>query len=90
MGGTRADIQSPDYFALLHPSLMPHSLAPPPPIMPGIRDKINVFHFERDTMLRAGVTDCGTATPPFLVIASNDINEELGAGVGILTGSRSG
>ena len=46
----------------------------------GIRDKINIFRFERDTLLRAGIADSGTATPPFLVIASNDINEDLNAG----------
>lgn len=46
----------------------------------GIKDKINVFHFERDTMGRAGVNDSGTPTPPFLVVASNDINEELNSG----------
>jgi hypothetical protein len=33
-------------------------------------------------MSRAGVNDSGTPTPPFLVIASNDINEELNSGEG--------
>ena len=47
----------------------------------GIRGKINVFQFERDSLNRAGVKDSGTATPPFLVIASNDINEDLNAGM---------
>jgi hypothetical protein len=46
----------------------------------GIRDKINVFKFERDTLERAGVTDTATPIPPFLVVASNDINEDLNAG----------
>ncbi len=46
----------------------------------GIRDKINVFKFERDTLERAGLTDSATPIPPFLVVASNDINEELNAG----------
>lgn len=50
------------------------------PMLPGIKDKINIFHFERDTMARAGVNDSGTPTPPFLVIASNDINEDLNSG----------
>jgi septin 7 len=46
----------------------------------GIRDKINVFKFERDTLERAGVSDTATPVPPFLVVASNDINEDLNAG----------
>ncbi|KAJ9528259.1 hypothetical protein QJQ45_014230 [Haematococcus lacustris] len=50
------------------------------PMLPGIRDKINVFKFERDTLERAGITDHATPTPPFLVVASNDINEDLNAG----------
>lgn len=47
------------------------------PMMPGIGDKINIFRFERDTMERAGIHDMGTPIPPFLVIASNEVNEEL-------------
>jgi hypothetical protein len=39
--------------------------------------QINLFHFERDTLLRAGLHDTGSPVPPFLVIASNEINEEL-------------
>lgn len=46
----------------------------------GIKDKINVFRFERDTLERAGVTDHATPIPPFLVVASNEINEDLNAG----------
>jgi septin 7 len=40
-----------------------------------------VFKFERDTMERAGITDTATPVPPFLVVASNEINEELNAGL---------
>ena len=29
----------------------------------------------------------GTSTPPFLVIASNDINEDLGSGLSFMVGS---
>lgn len=48
------------------------------PMVQGIKDKINVFHFDRETLERAGVSDAGSGNiPPFLVIASNDINEEL-------------
>uniref|UniRef100_A0A7S0N8F4 Septin-type G domain-containing protein n=1 Tax=Chlamydomonas leiostraca TaxID=1034604 RepID=A0A7S0N8F4_9CHLO len=50
------------------------------PMLPGIRDKINVFKFERDTMERAGLVDQATPAPPFLVVASNDINEEFNGG----------
>mmetsp|Transcript_9217 Transcript_9217/g.19716 ORF Transcript_9217/g.19716 Transcript_9217/m.19716 type:complete len:478 (-) Transcript_9217:817-2250(-) len=49
------------------------------PMLAGIREKINVFKFERDTLERAGVQDVGTPIPPFLVISSNDINEEMNA-----------
>ncbi|PNW75891.1 hypothetical protein CHLRE_12g556250v5 [Chlamydomonas reinhardtii] len=49
------------------------------PMVPGIHDKINIFKFERDTLERAGVQDHATPHPPFLVIASNDISEELAA-----------
>lgn len=49
------------------------------PMLPGIRDKINVFKFERDTLERAGLTDTATPVPPFLVVASNEINEDLNA-----------
>ncbi|GLI64173.1 hypothetical protein VaNZ11_007364 [Volvox africanus] len=49
------------------------------PMVPGIHDKINVFKFERDTLERAGVQDQATPHPPFLVVASNDISEELAA-----------
>ena len=51
----------------------------------GIHDKINVFQFDRGSLHRAGIADCGTPTPPFLVIASNDINEELNAGAATRT-----
>eukprot|EP00955_Chlamydomonas_euryale_P002849 30173-Chlamydomonas_euryale.AAC.3 len=47
------------------------------PMLPGIRDKIDIFHFERDTLARAGIMDTGNPTPPFLVVASNEVNEEL-------------
>jgi septin family protein len=50
------------------------------PMLPGIRDQINVFHFERDSLVRSGLTDNGSPIPPFLVIASNDINEEMNSG----------
>ncbi|KAG1667630.1 hypothetical protein FOA52_001686 [Chlamydomonas sp. UWO 241] len=50
------------------------------PMLPGIRDKINVFQFDRDSLRRAGIPDSGAATPPFLVVASNDVNEELNSG----------
>jgi len=50
------------------------------PMIPGVRDKINVFKFERDTLERAGIIDHATPTPPFLVVASNDINEDLNTG----------
>lgn len=50
------------------------------PMLPSIKEKINVVKFERDTLERAGVTDAATAIPPFLVIASNDINDELNNG----------
>ncbi len=63
------------------PSLA-HAHAPTHHPRAGIKDKINVFHFERDTLARAGINDSGTPTPPFLVIASNDINEELNSGEG--------
>ncbi len=33
----------------------------------GIREKINVFKFERDTLERAGIVDTATPVPPFLV-----------------------
>lgn len=33
----------------------------------GIREKINIFKFERDTLERAGITDTATPVPPFLV-----------------------
>ncbi|KXZ43272.1 hypothetical protein GPECTOR_96g738 [Gonium pectorale] len=49
------------------------------PMVPGIHDKINIFRFERDTLERAGVQDQATPHPPFLVVASNDISEELAA-----------
>ncbi|GLC34702.1 hypothetical protein PLESTB_001232400 [Pleodorina starrii] len=49
------------------------------PMVPGIHDKINIFKFERDTLERAGVQDQGAPHPPFLVVASNDISEELAA-----------
>jgi hypothetical protein len=52
--------------------------------IPGVRDKINVFHFERTTLERAGIMDHGTPTPPFLVVASNEINEDLNLGACIL------
>lgn len=50
------------------------------PMLPGIREKINVFKFERDTLERAGIVDTATPVPPFLVVASNEINDELNTG----------
>ena len=61
------------------------SAADPPACSTGIHDKINVCQFDRGSLHRAGIADCGTPTPPFLVIASNDINEELNAGAATKT-----
>lgn len=48
------------------------------PNIPGVRGKINVFAFDKDTLERAGMGEAaGTQAPPFLVIASNDINEDM-------------
>ncbi|KAF8062013.1 SEPTIN3 [Scenedesmus sp. PABB004] len=48
------------------------------PCVAGVRGKINTFRFDKETLERAGMGDAaGSATPPFLVIASNDINEEM-------------
>eukprot|EP00775_Hariotina_reticulata_P002608 gene2608-2910_t len=48
------------------------------PNVPGVRGKINTFSFDKETLERAGMGDAaGSNTPPFLVIASNDINEEM-------------
>ncbi len=45
----------------------------------GIHSRINVFSFDKDTLERAGIAEASSSnTPPFLVIASNDINEEMG------------
>ncbi len=44
----------------------------------GVHGKINVFQFDRDTLERSGMQDGQmAATPPFLVVASNDINEDM-------------
>lgn len=37
-----------------------------------------MFKFERDTLERSGIVDQAQTLPPFLVIASNETNEELG------------
>jgi hypothetical protein len=38
------------------------------PALPGLRGRINVFSFDRDTLERAGMGDTsGSSTPPFLV-----------------------
>eukprot|EP00798_Chlamydomonas_sp_ICE-L_P028181 gene28181-31277_t len=47
------------------------------PMVPGVHDKINLFPFGRDALGRAGVMDVGDSIPPFLVIASNEVNDEL-------------
>eukprot|EP00879_Flechtneria_rotunda_P014507 GHRR01015159.1.p1 GENE.GHRR01015159.1~~GHRR01015159.1.p1 ORF type:complete len:440 (+),score=148.56 GHRR01015159.1:748-2067(+) len=48
------------------------------PNVHGVRGKINTFNFDKETLERAGMGDtAGTNTPPFLVIASNDINEKM-------------
>lgn len=48
------------------------------PNVHGVRGKINTFRFDKETLERAGMGDAaGSNTPPFLVIASNDINEEM-------------
>lgn len=55
------------------------------PNLAGIRGRIDVFKFDKDTLERAGLSDVASAqtagadscTPPFLVVASNDINEDL-------------
>ncbi|KAI8474148.1 MAG: septin-like protein [Monoraphidium minutum] len=50
------------------------------PNIPGVRGKINTFSFDKDTLERAGMGEAaGTQAPPFLVIASNDINDEMNA-----------
>jgi septin 7 len=46
----------------------------------GVRAKINTFTFDKESLERAGMLEVtGTTAPPFLVIASNDINEEMNA-----------
>ncbi|GBF99885.1 hypothetical protein Rsub_12681 [Raphidocelis subcapitata] len=48
------------------------------PNIHGVRGKINVFSFDKDTLERAGMGEAaGTQAPPFLVIASNDVNEDM-------------
>ncbi|KAF6259065.1 septin-like protein [Scenedesmus sp. NREL 46B-D3] len=48
------------------------------PNVQGVRGKIDTFRFDKETLERAGMGDsAGSNTPPFLVIASNDINEEM-------------
>lgn len=47
------------------------------PNVPHVRGKINTFRFDKETLDRAGMADVGGSTPPFLVIASNDINDEM-------------
>eukprot|EP00882_Tetradesmus_deserticola_P017471 GHRQ01018714.1.p1 GENE.GHRQ01018714.1~~GHRQ01018714.1.p1 ORF type:complete len:300 (+),score=152.80 GHRQ01018714.1:1450-2349(+) len=48
------------------------------PNVHGVRGKIDTFKFDKETLERAGMGDAaGGNTPPFLVIASNDISEEM-------------
>jgi len=47
------------------------------PNIHGVRGKINTFKFDKETLERAGMADVGGSTPPFLVIASNDINDDM-------------
>lgn len=51
------------------------------PAIPGLKGPIQVFQFEDDTLDRAGVSmENGMyRMPPFLVVASNDINKEKAA-----------
>eukprot|EP00878_Enallax_costatus_P001286 GHUV01001431.1.p1 GENE.GHUV01001431.1~~GHUV01001431.1.p1 ORF type:complete len:488 (+),score=166.50 GHUV01001431.1:223-1686(+) len=43
-----------------------------------VRGKIQTFKFDKETLERAGMGDAASSnTPPFLVIASNDINEGM-------------
>jgi septin 7 len=43
------------------------------PNIPHVRGKINTFRFDKETLDRAGMTDVGGSTPPFLV--SNGVGE---------------
>lgn len=45
-------------------------------VLSGIRGKIEMFHFSPATLERAGLPNsAATNIPPFVVIASNDINQ---------------
>lgn len=47
------------------------------PMLAGIRGKIEMFNFSAATLERAGLpSSAATNIPPFVVIASNDINQE--------------
>lgn len=56
-------------------------LLPLPPllfaaVLAGIRGKIEMFNFSAATLERAGLpSSAATNIPPFVVIASNDINQ---------------
>lgn len=39
------------------------------PNLPGVRSRINVFNFDKETLERAGMGDMSSGTPPFLVRA---------------------
>lgn len=57
-----------------------HVCVSPPPNLPavlaGIRGKIEMFNFSAATLERAGLpSSAATNIPPFVVIASNDINQ---------------
>ena len=45
--------------------------------MPYCRGKINTFSFDKEALERAGMNEGSGSVPPFLVIASNDINDEM-------------
>jgi septin 7 len=54
---------------ILHPVALPAALS-------GIRGKIEVFRFSPATLERAGLpSSAAMSIPPFVVIASNDINQ---------------
>lgn len=53
------------------------------PVLAGIRSKIEMFHFSPATLERVGLpSSASTNIPPFVVIASNDINQVRGVGGG--------
>lgn len=51
-------------------------------VLAGIRGKIEMFNFSAATLERAGLpSSAATHIPPFVVIASNDINQVCGRDV---------